>query len=237
MKRRWGMDPGDELWTLDSMRTDDDATPSPEGTHRDEDDERTARLVRRAQDGDEQALNELFAANYDELRRFVRRRLGPAMRRQVDDSEDILHSAMRGALVSLPDFEPQGQEAWVRWMGTIIANKITSKVRHHRAQKRGGGRADVGGTEGLGWIGRAEAEGDAPPAQAQAREEQDLLYDALETLPEARRELIVQAHISKVSLAEIAVALDISEEAVRQRLLRAEKALKVAVNKLRQDRR
>jgi RNA polymerase sigma-70 factor (ECF subfamily) len=198
---------------------------------------RTERLVQRAQDGDEAALNELFALHYEELRRFVRKRIGPALRRQVDDSQDILHSAMRGALLSLPSFEPRGDEAWVRWMGTIIVNKISSKVRHHRAQKRGGGRAEVGGTEGLGWIGRAETDETSPAAAAVAREEQDCLYDALETLPQERRELLVKSHISKIPLTEIAAELGISDEAVRQRLLRAEKALKVAIGKLKQERR
>ena len=136
----------------------------------------------------------------------------------------------------MAECKPDGEEAWLRWMGTIIVNKISSKVRHNRAQKRGGGKADVGGTEGLGWIGRTETDESAPPARAQAKEEQDRLYDALETLPDARRELLVKSHISKVPLPEIAEELGISEEAVRQRLLRAEKALKVAINKLKQER-
>ena len=102
----------------------------------------TEGLIQRAQNGDEEALNALFSLHYEELRRFVRKRLGASLRREVDDSEDILHSAMRGALTSLPKFQPEGDEAWIRWMGTIITNKIASKVRHHRAQKRGGGRAE-----------------------------------------------------------------------------------------------
>lgn len=196
----------------------------------------TEGLIQRAQTGDEAALNQLFTAHYDELRRFVRKRLGPSMRREVDDSEDILHSAMRGALRSLPEFKPEGEEAWVRWMGTIIANKIASKVRHHRAQKRGGGRANVGGTEGMGWLGNAEGREAAPAEAAEGREEQDRLYDALETLPPHRRDLLVKSHIRKIPLSELAAELDISEEAVRQRILRAEQALKTAINKLKDGR-
>jgi len=196
----------------------------------------TEGLVRRAQAGDEAALNDLFAAHYEELRRFVRKRLGPSLRREVDDSEDILHSAMRGALQSLPEFRPEGEEAWVRWMGTIIANKIASKVRHHRAQKRGGGRANVGGTEGLGWLGGAEGRERSPGESAEVREDTDRLYDALESLPPERRDLLVKSHIRKLPLSEMAEELGISEEAVRQRVLRAEQALKVAIGKLKQRR-
>lgn len=194
----------------------------------------TEGLIERAQGGDEQALNALFTAHYDELRRFVRKRLGPSLRREVDDSEDILHSAMRGALKSLPEFRPEGDEAWVRWMGTIIANKIASKVRHHHAQKRGGGRANVGGTEGHGMLGSTEGKEPAPGEVAEAREQQDRLYDALESLPPERRDLLVKSHIRKMGLADLAAELDISEEAVRQRILRAEQALKGELNRLKQ---
>ncbi|MFT7485422.1 MAG: RNA polymerase sigma factor (sigma-70 family) [Candidatus Paceibacteria bacterium] len=182
-------------------------------------------LIRRAQSGDEEALNELFNANYEDLRRFVRKRLGPGLRRQVDDSEDILHSAMRGALKSLPDFKPDGDEAWLRWMGTIIVNKIASKARHWRAQKRGEGQIPVGGTEGLGMLGQEDDEERSPADQASAKEQQDRLYEALDCLPEARRDLLVKYHITKLNLAELATELDCSEEAVRQRVLRAEQAL------------
>lgn len=195
----------------------------------------TEELIRRAQAGDEQALNDLFDAHYDELRRFVRKRIGPGLRRQVDDSQDILHSAMRGALKSLPDFKPEGDEAWLRWMGTIIVNKIASKARHWRAQKRGEGRINVGGTEGVGLIDRSEGSEQAPGAAAEAKEDQDRLYEALDTLPDERRELLVKYHITKLSLAELSVELDCTQEAVRQRILRAEQALESALKRLDQD--
>ncbi|MFT7671538.1 MAG: RNA polymerase sigma factor (sigma-70 family) [Planctomycetota bacterium] len=122
-------------------------------------------------------------------------------------------------------------------MGTIIANKISSKVRHHRAEKRGGGRADVGGSEGLGWLGGAETQEISPSAAAVQREEQDWLYDALEDLPAERRDLLVKSHIRKLPLSEIAKDLGITDEAARQRILRAEEALKTAINKLKNKRR
>ncbi len=65
----------------------------------------TEDLIRRAQAGDDQALNDLFALHYDKLRRFVRSKLGAKMRRGIDDSQDVLHSAFRGALKSFSEFE------------------------------------------------------------------------------------------------------------------------------------
>jgi RNA polymerase sigma factor (sigma-70 family) len=195
----------------------------------------SAELIRRAQAGDTQALNQLFESHYEELHRFVRKRLGPGLRRQVDDSEDILHSAMRGALRSLPEFNPEGEDAWLRWMGTIIANKISSKARHWHAQKRGEGRVNVGGTEGLGMIGSSVNEDESPSAAVEAKEEEERLYEALDQLPQARRELLVKYHISKLSLSELAKELDCTQEAVRQRILRAEQALESSMNALDQN--
>lgn len=219
-----------DFWSLPTAQRpmedpDIDATPPSEPGP-------TEALIRRAQAGDEQALNDLFDSHYEELRRFVRRRLGPGLRRQVDDSQDILHSAMRGALKSLPDFTPEGDDAWLRWMGTIITHKIASKARHWRAQKRGEGRIAVGGTAGMGLVGGADAGGPAPSDGLIAKEEQNRLYDALDMLPDARRELIVKYHITKLSLEELAKELECSQEAVRQRILRAEQALESALRKL-----
>jgi RNA polymerase sigma-70 factor (ECF subfamily) len=208
---------------------DPEETP-PTGQH----DEATEALVRRAQDGDREALEALFTSHYDELRRFVRRRLGAGLRRQLEDSEDVLHSAMRGALRSLPDFRPEGEEAWLRWMGTIIANKIASKARAARAQKRGDGRARVGGTEGAGLIGATPDAVRDPAEDASLREEEDLLYRALDTLPRERRDLLVKHHIRHASLAELGEELGCSTEAVRLRVLRAEQALESAFRRLRE---
>ncbi len=199
--------------------------PAPDGE--------TEALVRRAQDGDREALEALFTSHYDELRRFVSRRLGSGLRRRLEDSEDVLHSAMRGALRSLPDFRPEGEEAWLRWMGTIIANKIASKARAARAIKRGEGRVGIGGTDGAGVIDRTAGEVRDPGEAAALREEEDLLYRALDTLPRARRDLLVKHHIRHVSLAELGEELGCSTEAVRLRVFRAEEALESAVRRLR----
>ena len=195
----------------------------------------TEALVRRAQEGDREALEALFTSHYDLLRRYVRRRLGAGLRRQLEDSEDDLHSAMRGALRSLPDFQPEGEEAWLRWMGTVIANKIASKARAARAIKRGEGRAGVSGTEGEGIVQRAEGDEVDPLEGASRREEEDLLYRALDSLPRERRDLLMRHHIQHATLAELAEELGCTTEAARLRIIRAEEALESAVRRLRQS--
>ena len=122
-------------------------------------------------------------------------------------------------------------------MGTIIVNKISSKARHWQAQKRGEGRANVGGTEGIGIVGGTSDEKRSPVEEVEAKEDEGRLYDALDKLPQARRELLVKYHISKLSLSELAEELECSQEAVHQRILRAEEALESALKGLDQTRR
>lgn len=191
-------------------------------------------LVHRAKAGDEQALNDLFEAHYQQLRRYVRIRLGPKLRREFE-SQDVLHSAFRGALRNLPDFEPQGDEAWVRWLASIIHHTISDKARQQDAQKRGGGDRGVGGTQGAGLLSQSPVGSPSPPALAEAREEEDLLYAALEQLPDGKRQILVMAHIQKLSHAEIGEQVGCKADAVRHRIARAEVALRAVLERMSKD--
>jgi RNA polymerase sigma factor (sigma-70 family) len=199
----------------------------------DQPESQTLGLIRRAKQGEREAVDDLFANHYERLKLVVRSQLGPGMRANLEDTQDILHSAFRGALKSLPDYEPEGEDAWVRWMGTIIANKIASRARYHGAQKRGGGAHPVGGTEGLGLIGDVHAEQESPATKAEALEGQDLIYEALEQLSQDHRQILIMTHISKRPLSEVAEVLKCSADSARHRIKRAENALGAVLKKMR----
>jgi RNA polymerase sigma factor (sigma-70 family) len=69
----------------------------------------------------------------------------------------------------------------------------------------------------------------APAEAAISREEEALLWSALERLPETQREPLVLFYRSGQSVREIAEALDLSEAAVKQRLSRGRVLLQDAV--------
>lgn len=200
-------------------------TPAAKNEIPDDGDSSTLRLIERARSGDEAAANRLFEAHHDRLCRLVRSQLGPRMRESLDETQDILQSAFRGALRALPAYEPKGEDAWVRWMGTLIVNKIASRARYHGALKRGGDANQVGGTEGLGLLNERPAESESPALRMANQESQDRIYQALEQLPADQRRLLLQAHISKRPLRSIAEDLGCSVDTVRSRMKRAEKAL------------
>jgi RNA polymerase sigma factor (sigma-70 family) len=68
-----------------------------------------------------------------------------------------------------------------------------------------------------------------PEDTALEREDRELLYRALTEIPEAHRETLVLYYLQGQSIADIASALDINEDLVKQRLSRARRAVRESV--------
>jgi len=74
-----------------------------------------------------------------------------------------------------------------------------------------------------------------PAQQAISREEEALIWRSLERIPETYREPLVLFHREGRSVAEVAGALDLSEDAVKQRLSRGRGMLRAHVAELVED--
>src|ERR1051325_11558862 len=70
----------------------------------------------------------------------------------------------------------------------------------------------------------------SPAGDAMAREEEDLVWRALEQLPENYRVPLILFHREDESVAGVATALDLSEDVIRQRLTRGREMLREEVN-------
>ena len=73
------------------------------------------------------------------------------------------------------------------------------------------------------------ADADSPSTVASHREQQTIIADALESLPDDYREVIVMRNLRGLSHAEIAEKMARSESAIRMLWLRALKELKTEV--------
>jgi RNA polymerase sigma factor (sigma-70 family) len=73
---------------------------------------------------------------------------------------------------------------------------------------------------------------EAPSEEAMSKEEEAMLWRVLETLPQTYREPLVLFYRSGDSTAEVADALELSEEAVRQRLARGRALVQERVTRL-----
>lgn len=69
----------------------------------------------------------------------------------------------------------------------------------------------------------------SPSAQAVSREEETILWRALERIPETYREPLILFYREQQSVERVAAALELSEDAVKQRLARGRKLLEEEV--------
>ncbi len=111
------------------------------------------------------------------------------------------------------------------WLCGIVRNLIHNSVR---AQTRNPLATAVALEDEVA----AGPEWEAPSDEAMSKEEQTILWRVLETLPRSYRDPLVLFYRSGDSTAEVADALELSEEAVRQRLSRGRAMLNERVTRL-----
>jgi RNA polymerase sigma-70 factor (ECF subfamily) len=146
--------------------------------------EETLALLARARGGDRAAANEVFTRYEERIRRIVRVRLGPGLRRFAD-SGDLVQETCRSALAGL-DRLPLGPELdFLDWLTRIATNRIRDMADHVHAQKRGLERAQPLVDT------RMPDTRSSPSEQAFRAELRELLDELVGGLPENYREVIV----------------------------------------------
>lgn len=103
----------------------------PEGFESDD----TAELVRRAQEGDAQALNDLFTRYHTLMVEVARRRLGPRLRLK-EEPDDLAQTTFREATRDFKRYEYRGEQSLLKWLIQILQNKIRDKAEYYSASKR-----------------------------------------------------------------------------------------------------
>lgn len=150
----------------------------------------TQSLVERAQAGDRNAADRLLRRCSEHVRQTARMLLGRSLRGYLD-SDDVLQEALTAAFLDLGRFEYRDETSLVRWLSTIVVNKVRGLADYHFAAKRDRredvalGRDSGDGADGL--AARRTTPGDA----AEGREREALVRRCIEDLPDAYREVIV----------------------------------------------
>ena len=161
-----------------------------------------------------------------------------AFGRIVERYQRLLCSLAYSATGSLSESEDLAQEAFVdawRQIGTLrepeklrpwLCGILRYKVGRLR---RSDGREPVRQAEALEQAEEMPS-GDEPAAElAMDKEEQALLWSALERVPELYREPLILYYREHRSVEHVAAALDLTEDAVKQRLARGRKILQERV--------
>jgi RNA polymerase sigma-70 factor (ECF subfamily) len=168
-------------------------------------------LLRRAQEGDKQALEALLRAVQPQLYRFSMK-----MCRQTQDAEDVLQDSMMAMARSFQDF--RGSSSFSTWLFTIARSFCIKKRRKGKfAPKR---------EESLEGLSANEAAGIAtndlnPEQQAANNEVWHKVQQGIKQIEPDYREVLILRDIEGLRAKEVAKIVGISVSAVKSRLHRA----------------
>jgi len=163
-------------------------------------------LLHRAQDGDAEAAEALFAATYSDLRKLARARLYSGGRSATLDTSSLVHeSYLRFAAAGRLRF--QDRVHFMRWAGRVMRSVIVDFARRRKAGRRGGDLARVTLTAEL--------------AAGTMRPEDEILrvHEALEHIAalDGRMVQVVELrYFGGMSDAEISEALGVTDRTVRR---------------------
>ncbi|MGO9175552.1 MAG: RNA polymerase sigma factor [Desulfobaccales bacterium] len=199
----------------------------------------TVALIRAGKEGDEHALNTLFARYHTRVLRTVRLRLNSELRQRLRvQSIDIVQDVFLHAFKKLPDFQPMGEGSFFHWLCQIVMNVIRDQLDFVSAGKRASeGECSLDQTitvssEHLRLRDLIAIEGTSPTQYVLKRAIEEAVDDLLLELDEADKEVIIQRKLEGLTFGEMASYAGKSEDAIRKQFNRSfKKLIQLAENK------
>jgi RNA polymerase sigma factor (sigma-70 family) len=183
-----------------------------------------AEIVEKARSGDRSAFAELVERYKDVVFALAFSATGSAA-----DSDDVVQQVFMTAWEQLERLEAPG--ALRAWLFGITRNMV------RRLAKRRARRSSHEALPDLDAAREPASPALSPVDQAIAREDERLLESALRRLPERYRMPLVLHYRDQWSVEEVAEGLGVEQDAVRQRLTRGRRMLRVRLEALAQPRR
>jgi RNA polymerase sigma-70 factor (ECF subfamily) len=177
----------------------------------------TTRLFDRARAGSPGALDVFYQRCARKLLPLIRLRMGRAMRAEFE-SRDILQAVLMKSFQRLSQVEHSATV--MAWLARIADNEIRD-----RADYRGRQRRDAARRVPLDEAGSVPSPVRQALSLAIVSEETERLERALESLPDAQREIIVLRKLEEWTFSEIGAHLGKTEDACRMTFARAMGAL------------
>jgi len=189
--------------------------------------DRTVELVRRAIDGDDEAVGDLYRLYEGRLESAVHALLGKKLRSRVE-TVDLIQSVWKDVLPDIARFEYRGPDSFLHWLSCRVATKIHDKAKYHGAEKRDPARERpfAGSESGRGGVPAPAASEPTPSEEAIADEESERLLGAVETLPLPLRQIVVLRTWDGLAFKEIGRILGEPPDTVRKRYERGMKRLR-----------
>jgi RNA polymerase sigma factor (sigma-70 family) len=192
----------------------------------------TNRIMTAVQDTDAELVSRTLAGDRDAFSRIVSRyqilicSLAYSRIGHLGLSEDVAQETFITAWKHLRLLrEPEKLRAW---LCGIVRNRI------HKSLQREG-REPVRAAESLERVDDSPAQEALPSEQTIGREEEAILWRSLERIPELYREPLILFYREHQSVEQVAAELELSEDAVKQRLSRGRKLLQEEVQAFVED--
>ena len=144
----------------------------------------------------------------------------------MSQSEDVAQETFISAWKDLRHLREPGKLR--SWLCGIVRNRAQRSVRDE-------GREPSCNAVSLDDANESPASEDLPSVQAVSREEEAILWRSLERIPENYREPLVLFYREHKSIERLAAELELSEDAVKQRLSRGRKLLQQEVQSFVED--
>ena len=168
-------------------------------------------LVSRSLAGDRDAFSHIVSRYQTLICSLAYSRIG-----NLGQSEDIAQETFITAWKHLQLLrEPAKLRAW---LCGIVRNRIHKNLRRE-------GREPTHNAESLEMVHELPASETLPSEQTVRREEEAILWRSLERIPESYREALILFYREHQSIEAVAAELELSEDAVKQRLSRGRKLL------------
>jgi len=182
-------------------------------------------LIGRLRQRDEQAFNEVVRLHGDKVFNLVLRMVGTRA-----EAEDIAQEVFVTVFKSIDSF--RGESKFTTWLLRIAANHSKNRIKYLARRSTDGNGLDGASEAHLAdnhfAPGKPPLHGhiDAPDALLEAAEMESLMQEAIATLDEEHRLLVVLRDVEELSYDEIAEITGLPEGTVKSRLHRARVALK-----------
>ena len=183
-------------------------------------------ILRRAAQGNGDGMGDLLEGYRPRLARMIDVRMDPLLRNRVDAS-DVIQEAYIEVTARLPKYLERADMPFFIWVRFLTGQKLLQIHRKHLGAEARNIRAEVplrGGAPGASSVSMASAfldAGGSPSSAAIRDEEQGRLVEALDTMEDVDREVLTLRHFERMSIAETAGILGISESAASRRHVRA----------------
>jgi RNA polymerase sigma-70 factor (ECF subfamily) len=182
-------------------------------------------LIGRLRDRDPSAFEEIVRRYGDKVFNLVYRMLG-----NRHEAEDITQEVFITVFKTVDTF--RGEAKFSTWLLRIAANQSKNRIKYLSRRPTDGGEVDEAAQAVAGTPGPiAHAQIDGPDTLLEAAELESLMQQAIASLDEEHRLLVILRDVEELSYQEIGEITGLPEGTIKSRLHRARMAIKEVLDR------